>query len=549
MSTPTNISQTVHNYNYAPGIATYGQTGETGQAGQDGNNIYYTNINFEDPVNIKDIAAQIKQNYLPITNSTEKLSRQYKNGDYFFNLYGVIYVLHNIDELLQQDGEIAVSYKKFFNKVGSITVETLPYMQMTNSGRLQLNTSTYKGFDIIDADIQGITPNKNSALNIISDKTDSDNNINFLHITSVNNQSIDTGNLKIYFDTNDNAYHISSNYPIVLQGDVKVNSVNVKNSYDEFSSILTSNDTVTYFKSICDQTSYYISYEEDPYVYLILFNDYALNFYNEYKDTMYIKLYGDTNEQYLLPMTNLIASNDVNKGLSLHLPLQTASKISLIDSPSSSGKDKRNGRYVIPNTDFSNSATVTDGIGNITTTITTPNSDINNAGVLYAEAALLSDRQVAYFNDGVFTPASKDKHKLRYSMINTYMHAGKYSFNFKYIDPLKDNLANTTYLQFRIRANIEPYQYSDNNEIFWVNFNLNDTLKHNVEYTVSFDIVKDTPDTISITDITLRLANPKYKSIAKDAPYHLLKVRLNHNISNISKVSLLHNTEIFLKHI
>ena len=72
-------------------------------------------------------------------------------------------------------------------------------MQMTNSGRLQLNTSTYKGFDIIDADIQGITPNKNSALNIISDKTDSDNNINFLHVTSVNNQSIDTGNLKIYF--------------------------------------------------------------------------------------------------------------------------------------------------------------------------------------------------------------------------------------------------------------------------------------------------------------------------------------------------------------
>jgi hypothetical protein len=30
-------------------------------------------------------------------------------------------------------------------------------------------------------------PDKNSALNIISDKTDSDNNINFLHLTSVNN--------------------------------------------------------------------------------------------------------------------------------------------------------------------------------------------------------------------------------------------------------------------------------------------------------------------------------------------------------------------------
>jgi hypothetical protein len=94
------------------------------------------------------------------------------------------------------------------------------------------------------------------------------------------------------------------------------------------------------------------------------------------------------------------------------------------------------------------------------------------------------------------------------------MHAGKYSFNFTYIDPKKDKLANTTYLQFRVRANIEPYQYSDNNEIFWVNFNLKDILKHNVEYTVSFDIVKDAPDTISITDITLRPANPKYKSIA-----------------------------------
>jgi hypothetical protein len=221
----------------------------------------------------------------------------------------------------------------------------------------------------------------------------------------------------------------------------------------------------------------------------------------------------------------------------------------LIDTPSDSGKNKRNGRYVIPNTDFSNSATVTDGVGNITTTITTPNSDINDAGVLYAEAALLSDRNVAYFNDGIFMPASGNKHKMRYSMINTYMHAGKYSFNFTYIDPKKDKLANTTYLQFRVRANIEPYQYSDNNEIFWVNFNLKDILKHNVEYTVSFDIVKDAPDTISITDITLRPANPKYKSIAKGDQYHLLKVRLNHDISNISKVSLLHNTEIFLKHI
>ena len=53
----------------------------------------------------------------------------------------------------------------------------------------------------------------------------------------------------------------------------------------------------------------------------------------------------------------------------------------------------------------------------------------------------------------------------------------KYSFNFKYIDPEKDKLANTAYLQFRVRANIEPYQYSDNNEIFWVNFNLKDILK------------------------------------------------------------------------
>jgi hypothetical protein len=170
--------------------------------------------------------------------------------------------------------------------------------------------------------------------------------------------------------------------------------------------------------------------------------------------------------------------------------------------------------------------------------------------VLYAEAALLSNRDIAYFSDGVFVPASsRKKNKMYYSMINTYMHAGKYSFNFTYIDPAKDNLTNTIYLQFRVRANIEPYQYSDNNEIFWVNFNLNNILKHNVEYTVSFDIVKDTPDTISIADITLRPANPKYKSIAKDAPYHLLKVRLNHDISTISKVSLLHNTEIFLKHI
>ena len=50
------ISQKFNNYNYAPGIATYGVDGKTGITGNDGNNIYFTDcdlINDTDNKNLK----------------------------------------------------------------------------------------------------------------------------------------------------------------------------------------------------------------------------------------------------------------------------------------------------------------------------------------------------------------------------------------------------------------------------------------------------------------------------------------------------------------
>ena len=97
------LSQKFNNYNYAPGIATYGADGKTGIAGYDGNNIYFTDcdlVNDVDNRNLNELAELLRGNYLPVKGSTTAISRSYKNDDLFFDQNGIIYKLKNIDELI-----------------------------------------------------------------------------------------------------------------------------------------------------------------------------------------------------------------------------------------------------------------------------------------------------------------------------------------------------------------------------------------------------------------------------------------------------------------
>ena len=88
------ISQKFNNYNYAPGIATYGIDGKTGITGNDGNNIYFTDcdlINDYDNKNLNALVELLRGNYLPVKGSTTIITRPYKNDDLFFDQNGIIY--------------------------------------------------------------------------------------------------------------------------------------------------------------------------------------------------------------------------------------------------------------------------------------------------------------------------------------------------------------------------------------------------------------------------------------------------------------------------
>ena len=58
----------------------------------------------------------------------------------------------------------------------------------------------------------------------------------------------------VYYKTSDNTYYIESNKPVVINSDLKIDSSNnVNNEYDNYSTVLSSNDTITYFKYLCDK--------------------------------------------------------------------------------------------------------------------------------------------------------------------------------------------------------------------------------------------------------------------------------------------------------
>jgi len=84
-----------------------------------------------------------------------------------------------------------------------------------------------------------------------------------IRMQCVDNVDIEDGQLTLTYKTTDNAFYVDSNKPVVINGDLKVNADNnVDKEYDNFSTVLTSDDTVTYFKYLCDKLKYSIIYDD-----------------------------------------------------------------------------------------------------------------------------------------------------------------------------------------------------------------------------------------------------------------------------------------------
>lgn len=317
------ISQKVNNYNYAPGIATYGIDGKTGETGKDGNNIYFTDFNLKDINDLQKFAVQIVQNFLPLQNSTIKISRSYKNDDLFFDKMGIIYKLKEIDNLLNNI-ESLTGWDAYFVIAGQISIADDSSIFIMQDNRLILNSSLYGGYDIITGpsynDVSNII-DKNAVVNIISNNVNENDNIEMVNIQSIDDVDIEDGKLQVYYKTTENAFYLDSNTPIVINGDVKLNTENnTNNEYDNFSTVLTSNDTITYFKHICDKLRYNVLYDSSVNQYkLIIFQNNEgrdlLDYIISRKDTVFGKIYSNRDDQTLIKLNNVVNGpvNDSNK--------------------------------------------------------------------------------------------------------------------------------------------------------------------------------------------------------------------------------------------
>lgn len=316
------LSQKFNNYNYAPGIATYGIDGKTGRVGTDGNNIYFTDCNLltDTDKDLKILAELIANNYLPVKGSTTRINRSYKNNDLFFDYNGIIYQLTNIDDLIGNK-DIGGIYSDYFNIAGKINIADTSNLFTWVGDRMVLNSSTYSGYDVVIINNPSNATNyinKDAVVNIISDNVNENSNIEMIKLQSIDDVDIEDGKLSVYYKTTENAFYLDSNKPIVINGDVKLNTKNnTNNEYDNFSTVLTSTDTITYFKHICDKLRYNVLYDSEVNQYkLIIYqkdggrND--LEYLVNRNETVYGKVYTGENDQVLVQIPNTIIDSSLN---------------------------------------------------------------------------------------------------------------------------------------------------------------------------------------------------------------------------------------------
>lgn len=250
-------SESINNYNYAPGTATYGGQGLPGTPGADGNCIFFTTYNVIGGEDMYAFRQALRENRLPIRNGIV-IPRKFKNGDYFFDRLGNILELTDIDSLMSFPA-LTENYNLYFKLVGRIrpaSTQDNIFTKTENSSRVSLN-SEYTGVDInnSDLDIDNSGDDTNYALRLIGGSLTGDN-VEVLHCTAFHNYNR-MSDLKIYYNTVDNIWHIDSEVPIVIDSEVKVNDdADELISLDNYSSVITSKTPITVFYNIAQNITW-----------------------------------------------------------------------------------------------------------------------------------------------------------------------------------------------------------------------------------------------------------------------------------------------------
>lgn len=254
MTMDTIISEKYHNYDYAPGIPTYGIDGKDGKSGMNGISLFVCQHDITNDVGLREFGRAILQNLDMSLGGAVKINRDYIEGDSFLFTNCEIWKIKDIVELkkIAAINQLTTdNFSQYLERVGRINMTTTTDGIITNGDRLLLDNTRYKGFVINNAGLSNNDlPSLEAPFTIMSNDTDNDDNIQFIDLKSIFSNATDS-ELKIYYDTNTKAYHIYSDRPILFDCDLKVSNT-TSDEFDEYSAIITKENNITSFIAFCN---------------------------------------------------------------------------------------------------------------------------------------------------------------------------------------------------------------------------------------------------------------------------------------------------------
>ena len=254
MMMDTIISEKYHNYDYAPGIPTYGIDGKDGKSGMNGISLFVCQHDITNDDGLEKFGKAILQNLDMSLGGAVKINRDYIEGDSFLFTNCEIWKIKDIVELkkIAAINQLTTdNFSQYLERVGRINMTTTTDGIITNGDRLLLDNTRYKGFVINNAGLSNNElPDIEAPFTIMSNDTDNDDNIQFIDLKSIFSNATDS-ELKIYYDTNTKAYHIYSDRPILFDCDLKVSNT-TSDEFDEYSAIITKENSITSFIAFCN---------------------------------------------------------------------------------------------------------------------------------------------------------------------------------------------------------------------------------------------------------------------------------------------------------
>lgn len=248
------VTKKINNYEYAPGIGTYGINGKDGKTGESGTTVFISVYDVNEKSGAESFATAVRYSYDMSSNEHRNINRAYKNGDCFvMQSTADIYKITDVDQIIRlyvYSQTTVESLSKCIEHVGSIKATNDNSGFNESDGKLVLDTNRFNGFVINTSDTE-IT-NINAPFTIASTTSDNNNNIYFVSLNGINQQT--NTFLNIYYDTDNNCYYLESDTPVLIDADLKV-KYNESVDFDGYSRVMTSTDTnnvsLSTFYSFC----------------------------------------------------------------------------------------------------------------------------------------------------------------------------------------------------------------------------------------------------------------------------------------------------------